>query len=102
MRSFFKSIGHFINTQIEWLKSFVEEKNMPSKASSKRLISLAVSAAFLYSYVKVALSTNKIEDIPVNWMFMIAGIIGLNVLDWYLKRNSSETKEPPPGHPTGG
>ncbi len=88
MKSFFE----WIAAQIKWLKSFFEEAD-GSKASSKRLIGGVTVGAFLFSYVKVALATSTIQDIPVNWMFMICGVIGLNVFDAYLKLKNGN-KEP--------
>lgn len=78
----------WIRTQIEWIKSFVSEPS--GKASIKRLISIAVVAAFLQSYLKVAYATMKIEDIPSNWMMLIAGIIGLHILDKFVTLKEKE------------
>jgi len=80
---------HWINIQIEWAKSFIQEPQTPlmvtPKASSKRLISISVVAAFLFSYVKVSIATKTIQDIPQMWFLTIASILGLNILDWYIK-----------------
>ena len=67
----------WIGTQIEWLKSFLSEET--GLGSSKRLMGFLVILAFLFSYVKTTLYNNKIEDIPVNWAFAIAAIIGIGV-----------------------
>ena len=80
---------HWLNLQIEWIKSFVQEPAIigsQPKASSKRLGSLAVIGAFLYSYIKVSMANKTITDIPMNWAIMIAAILGLNILDWYIKK----------------
>ena len=75
---------NWINTQIEWLKAFFSEPD--GKASMKRLVSLLVVMAYLQSYLRVSLSTNMVLDIPANWMFLIAGIIGLGILDRYVQK----------------
>lgn len=67
----------WIATQIEWIKSFLSEDS--GVGSSKRLMGLLVILAFLFSYIKTTLFNNKIEDIPTNWAFTIAAIIGLGV-----------------------
>ena len=86
---------HWINIQIEWAKSFIQEPQTPlmvtPKASSKRLISISVVAAFLFSYVKVSIATKTIQDIPQMWFLTIASILGLNILDWYIKGNGNKT-----------
>lgn len=67
----------WIATQIEWLKGFLSESD--GTGSSKRLMGFLVVLAFLFSYIKTTLFNNRMEDIPVNWAFMIAAIIGLGV-----------------------
>jgi len=67
----------WIAKQIEWLKSFLSEDN--GTASSKRLMGFLVVLAFLFSYIKTTLISHQLEDIPINWSFMIAAIIGLGV-----------------------
>jgi len=81
---------HWLNSQIEWVKSFLQEpstipESVPTKASSKRLISMSVVAAFLISYIKVSILTQTIQDIPTMWAVTIGGILGLNIMDWYIK-----------------
>lgn len=87
---------HWLNIQLEWAKSFVQEPavvNIQPKASSKRLISVSVVAAFLFSYVKVSLATKTIQDMPQMWFITIAGILGLNILDWYVKGKSGDNNK---------
>jgi hypothetical protein len=67
----------WINEQITWLKGFLSEDN--GAGSSKRLMGFLVVLAFLFSYIKTTLFNNRMEDIPINWAFMIAAIIGLGV-----------------------
>ena len=68
---------NWFKTQIEWLKGFFSERD--GKASHKRLISLSVAFTFLFSYIKTTLVNSKIEDIPINWGFLIAAILGLGI-----------------------
>src|SRR5574337_467427 len=87
---------HWLNKQIEWVKSFLQEpstipENIPTKASSKRLISISVVLAFLVSYIKVSILTQTIQDIPTMWALTIGGILGLNIMDWYVKGKSGNT-----------
>ncbi len=67
----------WINKQIEWFKDFLSDTD--GHASSKRLMGFLVVLAFLFSYIKTTLYNNRMEDIPINWAFMIAAIIGLGV-----------------------
>ena len=68
---------NWIAKQIEWFKSFLSEEN--GTGSSKRLMGFLVVLAFLFSYLKTSLITQKVEDIPLNWAFMVAAILGLGV-----------------------
>ena len=74
----------WIGKQIEWLKSFFQEPNIEGKASMKRLLMFVVTISYLHSYVKVTLAEQKLVDITDNWMFFLAGIIGLGILDKYV------------------
>lgn len=67
----------WIAQQIEWFKSFLSEEN--GLGSSKRVMGFLVVLAFLFSYIKTTLTNQKLEDIPLNWAFMVAAIIGLGV-----------------------
>lgn len=67
----------WIKAQIEFIKGFFAEKD--GKASNKRLIGFLVVLSFLFSYVKTSLYNMKIEDIPTNWAFLIAAILGIMV-----------------------
>ena len=67
----------WINEQIQWFKDFLSDEQ--GHASSKRLMGFLVVLAFLFSYLKTTLYNNRMEDIPINWSFMIAAIIGLGV-----------------------
>jgi len=67
----------WLDKQVEWFKSFFSEPD--GKASNKRLIGFSVVGAFLFSWVKTSLSTMVIQDIPINWAFLITAILGLSV-----------------------
>lgn len=88
---------HWLNMQLEWVKSFLQEpatipENIPTKGSSKRLISIFVVGAFLISYIKVSVLTQTIQDIPTMWSLTIGGILGLNIMDWYIKKPTQPTE----------
>ena len=68
--------------QWNWLKSFFSEPD--GKASIKRLISFWVTVSFIFSYVKISLANSDITDIPMNWSIIIAGIIGLGIVDKFV------------------
>jgi len=78
----------WVAAQIEWLKSFLSEDN--GLGSSKRLMGFLVVLAFLFSYVKTTLFNNKVEDIPINWAFTIAAIIGLGVWSNIVDKNKPQ------------
>ena len=91
MTNFFMIIINWISKQIEWCKSFLSEPiERGGKASIKRLISFIVVMSFLQAYIKTTLDTKVITDIPSNWMFLIAGIIGLHILDKYVESKKKE------------
>ncbi len=85
-----KSFLNWVIDQINWGKTFLQEPD--GKGSIKRLIMFLITISFLRAYFKVALITNNIVDIPENWMFLLAGIIGLGILDRYLQLNGSKDK----------
>jgi len=72
----------WLKQQVEWVKGFFQEPD--GKASMKRLIMLMISAAFLSAYVKIAVGVKEMVDIPMNWAFLISGILGLGILDKYV------------------
>lgn len=75
----------WINEQIQWFKEFLSDEQ--GHASSKRLMGFLVVLAFLFSYIKTTLISQKLEDIPINWSFMIAAIIGLGVWSNIVEKN---------------
>jgi len=44
-----------------WLQSFLSEKD--GKASSRRIIELAICWSFIFSYIKVSIATQSITDV---------------------------------------
>ena len=66
----------WIDQQIQWVKGFLSEGD---KASSKRLIALVVTLAFIISYTRSSLNSPTIQDIPINWVMLIAAILGLGI-----------------------
>jgi len=45
---------------------------------------LLVAGAFIAAYVKIAVVTQQLTDIPMNWAFLLSGILGLGILDKYV------------------
>lgn len=69
--------------QIEWVKSFLSDPS--GKGSSKRASGIAVIAVFLIAYLKIALVQKDLLDIPATWAFLIAGIIGLGIVNNHIE-----------------
>jgi len=89
-----KSIGTWLNNQLEWLKSFFMEVQVDGekKASMKRLVSFMVAITFLRAYGSVIakkmdlidnISTLEFPDVPEVWAILLAGIIGLSIASDY-------------------
>ena len=70
---------NWIAEQIEWVKSFLSEES--GKGSSKRIMGVGVVIVFLIAYLRIALATQVIEDIPTNWALFIGSVIGLGTID---------------------
>lgn len=82
----------WINTQIEWIKSFLSEPVNGSgkidKGSSKRVAALTVVYTFAYTYIKSAEKQEGMPDIPMEWMGLILIVLGVQgVLDWFKGRS---------------
>lgn len=75
----------------EWLKSFLSEPD--GKGSSRRIIEFALSWTFIFSYVKVALSTQALPPMDMAWVFLLGSILGLKTLDTYVKLRNGNGKE---------
>ena len=79
----------WFTAQIEWLKSFFSEtyvNGVAGKASSRRIMELAVNWCFIFSYVKVTIATYAFVPLDWTWAVMIASILGLKSLDVYAQR----------------
>ena len=85
-----KTFISWIKAQIDWCKGFFEEQlpNGTMKPSQKRLVIFFVVLTFLYSYVFVLvkktdalgkISEITFPDMPMNWAFLIAFVIGANI-----------------------
>jgi len=81
-------MGQWINSQLNWFKSFFQETN--GKASSRRIIEIAVVWVYLVTHLKVSLATDVIQDVPWGWGIIIAGILGLKTLDVFVKGKVSK------------
>jgi hypothetical protein len=84
---------NFITNQIEWVKSFLSEST-DGKASSRRLIEIGVSWTFIFSYIRVALSTQSMPALDMGWVVMLCGILGIKTASDYFNKEkvNGETK----------
>ena len=80
----------WIKDQIEWFKSLFSDDT--GKASSRRIIELLVAWSFVFSYIKVSMYNQKMEDVPMTWAFLLAGILGLKTVDYYFRNKVDATK----------
>lgn len=84
----------WINSQIEWIKSFLSEpingSGVIDKGSSKRLAAVGVTFTFMFTYIRVALGTNTIPDIPEAWIWLISAILGITGIVDYLKARNDK------------
>ena len=83
----------WLNDQWEWLKSFLSEPingGGVQKASSKRIASLAVTWTFVFVYVKTALASNALPEIPDTWVFIIGTVLGINGLIDFFKTKTEK------------
>ena len=92
-----KTIMGWLNTQWEWLKSFLSEpvngSGKVEKGSSKRIAALTVIATFAYTYTKSAEKQEGMPDIPMEWMGLILIVLGVQgVLDWFKGKSGVATR----------
>jgi hypothetical protein len=62
-----------------WVKEFLQDEK--GKPSSTRITSLAVTWVFCFSYIKIVVAQVEgitLPDIPLNWLFIIATLLGIN------------------------
>jgi len=81
------NFGSWLINQIEFVKTFFVGYKKPSM---KRLLSFIVVAVFVYHYSVIAAKSLEIVDIPLNWATLIAGIIGLGILDKVAGKKNTE------------
>jgi len=70
---------NWFEEQLSWFKSFFNEPD--GKGSNKRLLGTVIIIVFVISYMKIAIPSKILLDIPPGWAYLIAGIIGLGVID---------------------
>jgi len=81
----------WFGAQWEWVKGFFsEETGGGMKASSKRLISLAVTWCFIFTYIRVSWNEKTITDIPATWAMLIAAMLGLAIYANKINAGSGE------------
>lgn len=69
-----------MKSAINWLKGFFEEQN--GKPSIKRLWGSVLVVIFAITYLKVAIPTQQVLDIPDVWAMLLGGLIlGLGAID---------------------
>jgi hypothetical protein len=74
----------YLKQNIEWFKSFFSEtyvSGMAGKASSRRVFEFAIVWVFLVAFLKVALITATLLDMPWGWFAMFMGILGLKTYE---------------------
>lgn len=80
----------WIEKQIDWLKTFVQEPD--GKGSSRRLIQLIIAVTFLRAYFKVTMINEEIVDVPEYWMYLLCATIGLGIIgNYYHKKDPNKT-----------
>lgn len=58
---------------IKWFKRMMEEPD--GKTSFKRVAIVSLLSTFIISYLKIAIPSQQLLDIPNNWMFLFGGAI---------------------------
>lgn len=79
---------NWVQQQIEWFKDFFNEVQ-GGKASSRRIIELGIAWSFIFSYIRVALSTSAMPALDMGWILLISGILGLKTADIYFKNKAT-------------
>ena len=86
-----KTIFSWFNDQIEWIKSFLSEKDTTGGkliGSSKRVATFVVVYLFAHSVIKTGEGTQwlKLPEVSWEWAVLIGGIIGISVYDSLQKK----------------
>lgn len=75
-------LTNFLIQLILWLKRALEEET--GKPSFKRLAGIALFVVFAVAYMKIAIPSQQLLDIPSNWMILLGSIIlGLGFIEKY-------------------
>jgi len=88
---FFSSIGNWFEKQLQWIKSFLSEKELIDGklvGSSKRVATITVIYLFAHTIIKVGEGTQwkTMPSISWEWAVLIGGILGINVYDSIKKK----------------
>lgn len=87
----------WINTQIEWVKSFLSEpingSGVIDKGSSKRIASIGVTFTFIYTYIKSSIAQSSMPDIPETWVFILLVVLGVTGAVDYMKAKTEKKPE---------
>ena len=74
-----------------WWRSFLEEPS--GKGSVKRLMMLIITMTFVFVYLRIALFSSEILDIPPNWAYLLAGMLGLGIVDRIIQQKNKNKDE---------
>lgn len=88
----------WINTQIEWLKSFLSEpingSGKVEKGSTKRIATLVVTFTFAYTYIATSFELHTMPDIPYEWVGLILIVLGVpGVIDYFKGKGGIEVRK---------
>lgn len=76
----------WLSKQWEWIKSFLSEPangDGIQKGSNKRVAATAVTFTFVFTYLRTAMESKAMPDIPDMWVFILAAVLGITgVVDW--------------------
>lgn len=86
MLSLIRDLFGWIDKQIEWFKSFLQEPGPDGKGSIKRVIMLLIAIAFLMSYYETSMVNEYLVDVPLNWLILLGSTIGLGIAQNYYSR----------------
>lgn len=85
---------NWLNTQWEWLKSFLSEMaDGVQKGSSKRIAQIALTFTFVGNYTRIALGKEALPDVPDSWIFLLGIVLGITSLADYFNRKNGKTEK---------
>lgn len=83
---------NWLNTQIEWVKSFLSEAiDGVQKGSSKRIAQLALTFTFVGNYTRISLGKEALPEVPDSWIFLLGIVLGITSLADYFNRKNKAT-----------